>query len=162
MGVQGVEADTKKSLQTIRENEAKIALHPDGSGKERFYRTGRQVIAHCELAISVEVWFTEFGSMVEYAAQWASARASSIRTCYCSPSGSRVVLFVVPISTSFDFKLSEELADLNSDLLKKFNIGNLEIHQVPGAEADRFIDFKSSQLIYGSPQITPTAVDAQS
>ena len=150
----------KQHVTTIHSCESTVALQPDGQGKERFYRTGKQVIAHCELGISIEVWFEEFQGMVAEVEAWAEQHASKIRSCYCSPNGSHVTIFVAPTSESFDFELAGELADLNSDLLRKFNIGNLEIHQIPWAEADRFINFPSSRRIYGEPRVSHSSMEA--
>lgn len=108
----------------------------------------------------IELWLEEIQGMVAEVANWAERNAKRVRSCYCSPSGSNVMIFVSPSSDSFDFELAAELADLNSTLLRQFNIGNLEIHQIPWKEADRFIDFTSSRRIYGEPRLSSTTMEA--
>jgi len=151
-----VATKANKSLVTVRGNEEKVALHPGDQGKERFYRTGRQVIAHCELGISVETWFDEFQSLVAESEKWMAERSDRVRACFCSPSMTHIVLFVVPSLDSFDFELADELTELNISLLNKFNIGNLEVHQIPWVEKERFVGFNSARLIYERPQSPPT------
>ncbi len=130
-----------------RDGERPVLLHPDND--DLFVRTGRQVIEACRLGISIELWLSEFNAMLEEARHWAEQRAAKVRACFCAPVNSRVVLYFVPNSKSFDFDLADGLAELNAELVKRFNVGMVEIHQVPWEELDRFVDIESSRRVYG-------------
>jgi len=145
----------------IHENEGPIAIQPDGAGRERFYRTGKQIIEACELDIGVELWFGELQGMVAEVRRIAKEHVGRIRSCYCSPIGSRVTIFFSPKSESFDFELADQLATLNTSLLHRFKVGNLELHQVPWAELSRFINLDEAWLIYGEQGESPVPVGAQ-
>ena len=125
-----------------------------------FIRTGTQIIASCQLGISVEVWFDELTSMMAAVRKWASDNSSSVRSCYCVPIGPAVVLFVSPKSACFDFDLADRLAEMNLDWKRSFNVGMVEVHQVPWAELDQFIDPDSTTPVYGEHFKSSQTVEA--
>ena len=151
----------RKKLQHINEakdGEASYVLHPDDN--DLFFRTGKQIIESCQLGISIEVWIDELNSMVEHVRAWASGKNDRVRTCYCTPKGTTVVLFFSPNSAAFDFDLADCLSVLNLELIQKFNVGMVEVHQIPWNEIDRFVDTESTKLIYGEHFKPPAAVEA--
>ena len=125
-----------------------FVLHPEND--ELFIRTGKQVIEACRLGISLEVWFHERNSMFDHVLRWASdeARAQRIRGCYAAPRQTGISLFFVPRSDCFDFDLADELAVLNTQLIQSYNIGPLEIGQIPAGELERFLVPEEAVLIY--------------
>lgn len=154
------EAQNKK-LQHINEakdGDTSYILHPDDN--DLFFRTGKQIIESCQLGISIEVWIDELNSMVEHVRAWASGKNDRVRTCYCTPKGTKVVLFFSPNSAAFDFDLADCLSVLNLELIQKFNVGMVEVHQIPWNEIDRFVDTESTKLIYGEHFKPPAAVEA--
>jgi hypothetical protein len=145
-------SETSEKRDTLRldhdeDADRKILIHP--ADNDLFVSTGRQVIAACQLGISLSVWVNELGQMLEEVQRWAEARKDKIVSCYSVPQGSRVLLFFVPRSTSFDFDLADELVSLNGDLVRKYNIGLVEMHEVPAAEYDRFFNIDTARWVYG-------------
>jgi len=130
-----------------------VILHPEDN--DLFMRTGKQVIEACRLGISIEVWLNEFAAMAAEVAQWAGRHAERVRSCYCVPVGARITLFFSPRSDSFDFDLAELLAELNADLNKQFNLGMVEVRQVPFQQIDRFLDPEKALLVYADPGAGP-------
>jgi len=122
-------------------------LHPDDN--DLFMRTGKQVIEACRLGISIDVWVDEFNNMLADAKSWCTDHSDKVRSCFCSPVGARITLFFSPGSEAYDFDLAELLAELNSRLNKQYNIGMVEVRQVPWSQIDRFIDPEKARLIYG-------------
>lgn len=133
-------------------------LHPEDDNL--FVRTGRQIIHACRLGISVEVWLDELRSLTEFVRVWSAGRSERVRSCYCAPRGSVLLLFFSPSSPTFDFELADGLAELNLELNQKFNLGAVEVHQVPLNEIDRFVDTESALLVYGEHFKSPATVEA--
>lgn len=145
-------------IDAADDGERSVVLHP--GNEDLFVRTGRQVIADCHLAISLQVWLEELAGMLESVRQWIEERPGRVRVCYCVPKGSRVVLFFSPVSEGFDFKLGRELADLNSHLVQTYNVGMVEVRQVPWGELDRFLTPETARRVYGDQRTAHPAVEA--
>ena len=155
--------DNPSTRDAIRITEAQdganqVILHPQDN--DLFIRTGRQVIESCRLGISVDLWLEEMDSMQRFVAQWCAGRASKIHSCYCFPRGPQICLFVTPNSESYDFDLADELTELSLTLLRQFNVGTVEVYQVPHGELGRFIDPHSSRHIHGHPIEPSHSVEA--
>jgi len=144
---QNLAATEPVKIQEDRDGERRFLLHPEND--DLFVRTGKQVIDACRLGISVELWLQELRGMFSDVAKWATERKQKIRGCYASPRAARVTLFFIPTAEQFDFDLADELTELNTRLVKQFNIGMIETHQIPWAEWDRFLDPESARAIYG-------------
>lgn len=154
MGEQQVKTDPIR----VPDADRPVVLHPEND--DLFVRTGRQVISACQLGISLELWLRELDLMIEDVRGWAEAHAGHVRACYCAARGARVVLFFVPATEQFDFDLADALAELNSRLVREFNIGIVEVGQVPADELARFLDVESARQVYGEPRRPPSAVEA--
>lgn len=128
--------------------------------RDLFVRTGKQIIDACRLNISVELWLEELQLMLAHVRNWAAGR-SDVRSCHYAPRGSKVVFFFAPSSHRFSFELAADLAELNAQLAREFNIGIVEVQQVPWDELDRFLDSESARLLHGQPLRSPPAVEAQ-
>ncbi|HXE54419.1 MAG TPA: hypothetical protein VN541_15460 [Tepidisphaeraceae bacterium] len=148
----------KVHIDAALDGAREFVLHPESN--DLFVRTGKQVIEACQLGISVEVWLTELSGMLERVIRWAGERATRVRSCFVSPAGSKTVLFFVPTSEQFDFDLADELTDLTSELLKEYNVGMVELGQIPWAELDRFLDPRTAIHIYGEQQEPHRSVEA--
>ena len=130
------------------DGETRFVLHPEND--ELFTRTGKQVIEACRLDISIEVWFHERNSMFDHILRWINEKELSdkILGCYAVPRGIGIGLFFVPCQKTFDFDLADQLAKLSAQLVQGFNIGPVEIHQLPEEEMDRFIIPEAAIEIY--------------
>lgn len=156
-------AETAKSQQAHRIDAAKDAkqqflISPEN--KDLFMRTGKQVVEACQLGISVETWLQELIATFDFVRRWAKENQERIRSCYCSPDGGRVTFFVAPRSESFDFDIADDLAELNIQLIREFNVGRVEIHQIPWGEMDRFLTVEIARLVHGEAIRSHRAVEA--
>jgi hypothetical protein len=131
----------------IREGDEDYLLHP--SDNDLFARTGKQIIEACQLSISIAVWLDELNRMLLDVKQWCDARSERIQTCLAEGRGSELLLFFVPHGSQFNFDLADELADLNRSLVTDFNIGMVEVGQIPSGELGRFMDLEKVRIVYG-------------
>ncbi|MGB7158801.1 MAG: hypothetical protein WBD40_12080 [Tepidisphaeraceae bacterium] len=145
-------------LHADHDADRQVVVHPKDD--DLFVLTGRQAIQACQLGISIELWLNEFESMLRHVEGWASEHADKVVECFAMPRDARVVLFVIPSSPHYDFDLADELVELNTHLMKAFNIGMVELHQVPEAEVERFLDPSHAKRIYGRPGEARPAVEA--
>ena len=132
-----------------------VLLRPDDN--DLFVRTARQVIDHCQLGISLELWLKELDSLSEAVAAWCDDRGG-VRSCYCAPQGPRVVYFFAPARNQFDFDLADALALFSLQQASRFNVGDVDFLQIPMDELDRFLDPRKAKRVYGQPFETPAAV----
>lgn len=120
------------------------------SNDDLFMRTGKQIIEHCRLGISVETWMKEVHDLFGQVQEWCEKRHDKVRCCYAAPTA-KVTLFFIPTSEAYDFDLGEDLANLTVTLVQNYNVGMIETRQVPWSERERFIRDESSRAIYGQP-----------
>jgi hypothetical protein len=145
-------ADTRASTNPVHVNESQdgarqFVLHP--ADDDLFVRTGRQVIEDCRLGISIELWMKELSGVLDEVRRWSIERRDRIRACYCAPTGSRITFFFAPVGEQFDFDLADNLAQFNAELLHKFNVGMVELHQIPWDEWERFLTLETGRHVYG-------------
>ncbi len=140
----------------IREEGGRYVLHPEDN--DLFVHTGRQIIAGCRLGISLQVWFKECKSMYDHVQKWSGDRSAEIHCCYATPRGVGIGLFFVPNRETFNFDLADELAELSAELVRSFNVGPVEIHQVPADEVNRFVVPDTATRIYSHAEKPHQAV----
>lgn len=130
-----------------KDGERAYVLNPGND--DLFVRTGRQIILDCQLNISIEVWRKELSDMFDHVSQWSREHASQVEACYALPRGAKIVLFFVPTSPGYHFDLGDELTTLDMELARQFNVGVIEVGQIPGHEVARFIDPDTTRRVYG-------------
>lgn len=145
-----------ESIDHARDGDRPYLLTPPT--RDLFIQTGKQIIDACQLGISVELWLQELGDMCDEVANWTKVN-SRVRSCYCSPSGPRITFFFAPASQRFDFDLADELADLVL-ALHKFNVGMVELQQIPWGEMDRFLNVEIAKHISGEEHSPSGTVEA--
>ncbi|MFA7236227.1 MAG: hypothetical protein WC058_05115 [Phycisphaeraceae bacterium] len=91
---------------------------------------------------------------------WAESHADAVRACFVAPLGPRMAVFVIPCGDQFNFDLADELASLNIHLVRKYNVGMVELHQIPFDEIDRFVDPATAKWVYGQQPTTHSSVEA--
>lgn len=133
-------------VRADRDGQTQYVFHPQDS--DLFVRTGTQVIAGCRLGISLEVWFEELLAMRDHLQAWARHNQASVQTVIMSPRGSRTGIFIVPMSATFDFDLADRTVDLEIEIGQKFNVGVVEILQVPDSDLSRFVAPEQGHVIY--------------
>lgn len=126
----------------------RFVLKPEDN--DMFVRTGRQIINACCLTISIEVWLDEQKGMFEHIHEWLQQekRSEKIIGCYAVPRGPGIGVFFILRNNQFDFDFADQLAVLNTELVRQFNVGSVEMHQLPNDEMDRFIVRDSAIEIY--------------
>ena len=143
-------AVTPLHINEARDAERDVVLHPEND--DLFVQTGKQVIEACRLNISVELWQHEVSAMFDRVRDWASNRSGRINGCFAAARPTKLVIFVTPTSRVYDFDLADEITSLNRDLLRNYNVGYVELSQVPGDQMDRFVDPQQLRPIYAKPQ----------
>jgi hypothetical protein len=134
-------------INETRDAERPVLLQP--ATNDLFVRTGRQVIEACQLSISVEVWLDELQNMLAQVSQWCTERSDKISFCAAVARGSKVILFFTPNGSAFNFDLADDLTDLNRQIVTGYNLGMIEVAQIPLAEIERFFDPMAAKLVYG-------------
>jgi hypothetical protein len=147
-------SSTHESTSALHINEAQdadrnVVLHPEND--DLFVQTGKQVIEACRLNISVELWQHEVSSMFDRVRHWAAERDDRISGCYATARPTKLVVFVTPTKSTYDFDLADEITMLNRDLLRNFNVGYVELAQVPLDQMDRFVHPQQVRPIYAKP-----------
>jgi len=137
-----------------------VVLHPEND--DLFVSTGKQVIEACRLGISVDLWLHELRGMLESVVAWSDEHRARVLACYAAPRATQTALFFIPRSGHFDFDLADELVELNTRLLREFNVGAIEVLQVPGHELERFIKPDQARTLYGGQTEPHPAVATQS
>lgn len=138
---------------------ARISVEHDGDksfllmtgGEDRMLRTGRQIIDACQLTISAEVWLQEMRDLLADVRSWIEVKGlQRISGCQAIPQGARVMVYYFPKSGAFDADLAIELAELNAELVRKYNVGFVEFAQIPELEKSRFISPSLAWTVYGT------------
>jgi len=87
--------------------------------------------------------------MLGHVRSWIESHTDAVAACYASPLTTRVAVFVIPSGDQFNFDLATELAELNGTLVTKYNVGMIEIRQIPRDEVGRFVPSQGFRRIYG-------------
>jgi len=143
----------------VDEGGHQVVLHP--TDNDLFVRTGRQVIEACQLSIGIHVWLEELKEMLAFVERWCVQREAQIAGCVAEGRGSKVLILFIPRGDTFNFDLASELAVLNRQLVTTFNIGYVELGQIPSSDLHRFVDPEKARNIYGQSNATYGAVAAQ-
>jgi len=144
-------------LNERRDGDARVVIHPGDN--DVFVRTGKQVIEACRLDISIELWLSELATMQGFVREWAGQRAGKIRSCFIVGRGSKVVIFVAPQGEQFDFDLADEMTMLDAQV-SQYNIGPVDLRQVPWSEMDRFVNPERAMHVYGETPKPHSAMEA--
>lgn len=127
-------------------SERQVVVHP--SDEDLFVLTGRQVIKSCQLGTSVELWLEEVSRAEAFVAAWCADHSGKVNLAFLVPRPSQLALFFAHSDSQFDFDLADEMTELSSQLVHEFNIGMVDMYQVPKAEISRFVDQARAKLIY--------------
>jgi hypothetical protein len=149
---------TNSAKVTVSELDPNVILRP--ADNDLFVQTGKQVIDACKLNISIELWSHEIAGLIAHVLDWTKKYAGRIQSIYLAPRSTKMSLFVCPASDTFDFDLADDLTTLNTLLLKTFNVGMVEILQVPSDEIERFVDEGRAKLLYGGQAEPHQSVEA--
>ena len=122
-----------------------IVFHP--ANDDLFVRTGKEVIASCQLGIGLELWLKEVDAVIEDVKAWCQANPA-VSICHVAVFRGRVNLFFIPASASYDCQLGLLLSDLTARLYQQYNVGMIEVHQLPDRELSRFMPLSASRMIY--------------
>ena len=139
-------ASERTHIHEAQDGESEFVFHPESN--DIFVRTGKEVIASCQIGISLQVWLDELRDLFRDVSTWAKT-LTSVRAVFALPIGSRLVLYVAPAGSCFDFDLADSLALLNRSLVKNRPvIGMVEVLQVPWDDRGSFVS-DNAKCIYG-------------
>lgn len=145
-------------VDSSQDADRRYVIKPEDN--DLFVLTGRQVILACQLGISVQLWLKELQAMEEAVRDWCSSRAGRVSGCFLVPRGDKLVLYITPISSQYDFDLADEMTDLSMTLAREYRIGFVDLYQIPGGETQRFFNPKSARQLYGQPSTASCPVEA--
>ena len=130
----------KGSVQTIHElQHAARQFRIITSSEDILHRTGQQIVAACQLQISVAAWHQNFELMIQHVAAWCEERADKIVAGLVNLRNDKTVFYIIPKSDEFDFELGREQAILDIYLNTRGGIGYAETRQIPVWEIQRFV-----------------------
>jgi hypothetical protein len=155
------DSQVKLTIDERGDADRPILLRPEDN--DLFFRSGKQVVAACRSQVSVELWIQEANSMVQNVAKWAEEHSDKISACYVANTPTGPAFYFVRRTEGFDFDLADILVDLNTNLVKNFNVGMVSVHQIAATDAQRL--FRSDNLpgqVYGTDPTVDThrAVEA--
>jgi hypothetical protein len=135
-------------IDGLRDAHRQFIIAPEN--RDLFVRTGRQVIAACNMQMRVERWLEVYEAMLGIVIDFAQEHVEHVAECYAIPRNAKTVLSFVPKSEAFDFELADQLAELQADFQQRFcNIlGAIEIGQVPSWDLRRFLDRDTALRVY--------------
>jgi hypothetical protein len=114
--------------------------------EDRFSLTCAQAIEACKIHTNRKVWFEELASLFEHVRVWVEKNKAIVHACYAVPRAGQVVIFIVPAADSFDFSLSDSLADLSLEISEKFQLIAAEVLQIPGKDPDHLQTFLNAKV----------------
>jgi hypothetical protein len=156
------ETSSKQRAQATRIDDIQDALRSfviAPENRDLFVRTGRQVIAACNMQLRIERWLEVYEAMLGSVRDFAEDHADRVAECYAVPRNTKTVLSFVPKTQGFDFDLADALASLQFDFQERFGklVGAIEVGQVPAWDLRRFLDPDEAQRIY--PTVESAASD---
>ena len=119
--------------------------------EDRFSLTCAQAIEACKFHTNRKIWFEELASLFGFVQSWIKDNLPKVNSCYAAPRGGQVVIFIVPTAKSFDFELSDALADLSLALSEKFQQISSDVMQIPGKDPQHlqtFLDVKVAKILH--------------
>ena len=128
-------------------SDKQVVVHPDDD--DLFVVAGKNLIRSCRLQSSIELWLKELELAKNYIRSWCQVRRDKVIAAYLVPRPTRLSLFLVQQSDAYDFDLSDDVTDLDLDLNKDYNLGNVEPFQIPAAEVLRFVDLQQADQLHG-------------
>jgi hypothetical protein len=130
------------------------------ANRDLFIRTGRQVIAACNMQIRVERWLQVYEAMLGAVMDFSQSHAEAVSECYAVPRNAKTVLSIVPKSASYDFDLAELLGELQFELQKQFGniLGPIEVGQIPSWDIDRFVNRSEAERLFPIAGVTDPSI----
>jgi hypothetical protein len=140
--------DEPARIDHLRDSHRPFVIAPEN--RDLFVRTGRQVIAACNTQLRIERWLEVYEAMLGSVRDFAVEHADRVAECFAVPRNAKTVLSFVPRSTSFDFDLASNLAELQFDFQQRFEnvLGSIEVGQIPAWDRDRFLDPRLAQRLF--------------
>lgn len=117
--------------------------------EDRLLLTGRSMINSCKLGISVETWLDELENAIGEVGAWCAERSEKVQQAYLVPKSPQLPFYFVQVQAAYDFDLADEITTLNTNLIRNYNLGMIEMFQIPESELDRFVSVDQSRKIYG-------------
>jgi hypothetical protein len=97
--------------------------------------------------------------MIQMVAEWANRHNQQVSECHAVLRPSGIAFFIVPKKDSFDFDLAAEIVDLDREV-EGFNVGQVELYQVPAAELRRFAAPADCIQVYSNADSAHSPVEA--
>ena len=106
--------------------------------EDRFIVRGESVIRACNLTINAQLWWDELVAAMEEVSAWSHLRQGKLRDVVCDVGSAKVRFYFSTSGKQYDFDLADELTDLELKLHREFNLGYVEVMQIPHDAMNRF------------------------
>jgi len=115
--------------------------------EDRIVQTGEQIIKACDLQITGVLWSKEFRAMLGRIGEFCASNKEHISACYTSLRSNKICVFFCPRSESFDFELSDALAEFSIEISERYSlVGRVHLRQVPLWDVESFVPSDSLQF----------------
>ena len=148
------EHETKAQKGPIRltwDDNIPVLITPED--ENRFMMESQGAISACQFQMAQRAFLDRFKEKLLPAVhEWCVSHQDQVRACYLTLTGQVMMGFVVSASRSYDFDLSDPVADLEFQLYQ--DNWPIEVIQIPNGDPDTvqtFFDPERSILVYGQP-----------
>ena len=121
--------------------------------EDRFIVTAQEAAESMRHHGKVAQFRRELLDIFQLLRKWCVSQKARVKACYFVFRTSGQVIFVVPVSSTCDFDLTDKLTSLDIEIASTFSLLRCDIMQIPGYSAETistFVDHPSETItIYG-------------
>ena len=142
--------DKREDVDTVKidaERDTRRFMLRENNRDDWMVKVASQLIDACNLQTNVQLWLQEAMDLEKRVSEWCGTKPN-VGDCFASYASQGITFFLVMDSATFDFALAGELASQTHQLPSVFNVGPIEMHQIPSDEADHFVNPQRDRRIY--------------
>ena len=154
-------AQGMNSMSTLTTPDRPIQLHWNGGkvvvtpeDENRFVKEAAWAVSACQSKLAIERYIEQLSAeFFPTVREWCVAHSDRVQAAFVPLPTDHFHVFVVSRSPTYDFELSEPLADLESNLLQKN--WPCEVLQIPACDGDAlqtFFNPEGSVQVYGEAE----------
>jgi len=146
---------TETHLEIIRlefNDQRQVLVSP--KDEDRFFTTCEKAAWSCQMGDKILRFHERYKEILTCVRQWIDRNTDQVASCYSAFQDHQLMFFFVPKVGRYDFDLSDKLADLDIDLVTRFEEFHCETLQIPAATSDTlstFINTTEAQQLYYVP-----------
>jgi hypothetical protein len=153
------QSNAERSRATVEQEPIRLDFSDGGrpvvvcpADQDRFVTTSQQAAEACQQAYNLNEWRKQFHAMLFEVRQWAESCSAPVQVCFIAVREGLLVIFAVPTADSYDFRLADELTELDIRIANKCPLCRCEVMQIPGRpdQLSSFLDPTEALQVYGS------------